>query len=774
MIRRATTMMVSAVLFLAAAGCDLVNINVDNPTGTPNLKKFSTEQEFLSYFNSQVEQNGERVAAPGGLLDFDDAAGDVSAAPPSGGGDGDAGAVAESEPVSGTTVQESGVDEADVVKSDGQFVYVLADNLLRIARITPADQLALTSTYTLDGYALDMYLRGDRVIAVTQTWGDLVFIDALPPSDADGDDGLTTSASSEPRPAADDTPTSDDGSTSDETETGDDVVDPIGPVEPGFAPFIYSRPQTIVTILDVTDRSAPALVSQTSFDGSQASSRMIDGTLYLVLANYQNYFYDVLPLTREQSAAPAAPQTTDVMPAFVRQTAAGVSESGNIMTWDDLYRPEDPEGFGIVSLISMDVEGAGEFNALGLVAEPGLIYSSTEALYVTNTQYDFSGTARETTDIYKFAYVDGGVEPVASGTVPGRVLNQYSMGEYQGYLRVATTVGPIFSEDGSSTASVNNVYVLGESAGALAVTGSVENIAPRESIQSARFIGDRGFVVTFEQIDPLFTLDLADPTNPRIVGELKVPGFSTFIVPMDDNHLLTVGTYIPDGEQRWPQGVQLSIFDVTDFANPTLAHQRVLTDENAGAWSESLYNPKAFTYFAEGDMVALPISIYDFGPISVDQPAVDDGDNAGDSTSSGAAEGGDDGVATETADDVEPPSDGGGSDGTDAVTEPWVPGGYEGLVVYHVTAAEGFQEMGRISTRFVDAGFYYPYFTRGVFVGDRVYAVTNFGIRGGVVSDMTAAPYELLLAEPVEYDPPVAIEPDAGEGMGSDPEAARR
>ncbi|MCO6438407.1 MAG: beta-propeller domain-containing protein [Phycisphaerae bacterium] len=729
---------------LTSSGCDFLSTNVP-PSASPNLKRFESEQEFQQYFNAQVESNGQRVAEPGGLIDFDDAVADGAPPPaPVQGGSGEAAGEADAEPVSGTTIQEEGVDEADVVKTDGTFVYVLSDSELRIARITPADQLDLLGRYTLEGYAQDMYLRGERIIAITQTFGDLIFYDApLPADDVVGIDD------------------SDSGGVAAEGTSANAVGadDPIEGPEP-FAPFQYSRPQTIVTILDVSDRSAPLPVSTTSFDGTQASSRMIDGTLHLVLANYQNYYFDVLPVlgTRDMSQTQVPAET--VIPHFTRQGPDGTTVSGDVVTWENLYRPEDPDGFGIVSVVSMNVDGDGTFAAVGLVAEPGLIYSSTQALYLTNTQYDFLGTQRSTTAIYKLAYSDSGATPVAAGSVPGRILNQYSMGEYDGYLRVASTVDPTFFPDGQRTESTNNVYVLGESDGTLAIMGSVENIAPGETVQSARFIGNRGFVVTFRQIDPLFTLDISDPASPRIVGELKVPGFSTFIVPMDENHLLTVGQYIPEGDISWPRGVQLSIFDVSDFANPILAHNVVLTDEQAGAWSEALYNPKAFTYFPENDMVALPVSIYDAGPIFVEEPAP---------TGSVATVGSDGATVVENQVEPVPPlGDDTGNDGTevDVVEEPWVPGGFDGLVVYHATAANGFQEMGRIDTRFVEEGYFYPYFTRGVFVGDRVYAVTNYGIRGGMVSDMTAMPYELLIAEPVSYDPPIPVEPDGGIGDG--------
>jgi len=244
--------------------------------------------------------------------------------------------------------------------------------------------------------------------------------------------------------------------------------------------------------------------------------------------------------------------------------------------------------------------------------------------------------------------------------------------------------------------------------------------------------------VTFEQIDPLFTLNLSDPTNPTVVGELKVPGFSTFLVPMDADHLLAVGQYIPEDGSFFGWGIQLSIFDVSDFANPQRTADIVL-GEQGEASSEALYNPKAFTYFAERGLVALPVSIYDdiffFDFTGDDGPVTNtDDDDRLDPAQTDSDE------APDSGSDAEPPPD--------EIIEnidTYVPQGFEGLVVYSVSVEDGFTELGRISTRFEEAGYYWNSFTRGVFIGDDVFAVTDHGVRGTLVSDFTSIPYELIL-----------------------------
>jgi hypothetical protein len=244
-------------------------------------------------------------------------------------------------------------------------------------------------------------------------------------------------------------------------------------------------------------------------------------------------------------------------------------------------------------------------------------------------------------------------------------------------------------------------------------------------------VGDRGYLVTFEEIDPLVTLDLSDPAAPLAVGELKVPGFSTFLVPMDENHLLAIGQYVPVDGPRFLTGVQLSIFDVSDFAAPALAHQVVLGDEGT-AWSEALYDPKAFAYFAERGLVALPVTIDEgfFG-------AVPDSDLSFDDAINGA------GIL---------PFD-----------------HFEGLIVYEVSVENGFTEVGRISTRF-DQGYYYgTNFTRGVFIDQDVLAVTNQGVRAAEVQSMGTQSAELFYGRvDVPGDVPIAVDPLFAEGFVAD------
>lgn len=746
---RQTTVGFGMVVLAAAMvpGCtaitDLLNGGDDGTTErSSQLKAFTSQSELEAYFKSQI---GERNSQFSGLI-RDEALGGAPEAPLADGDAGNSEAVSAPSPApgdsfSGTTTQESGVDEADVVKTDGTYFYMIDSNyegegsVLRIVRANPADQLGVVSETAVDGYGRDLYLRGNKLVAIT-TGGGFYFyplidfaaaqdIDAMPPETGMMTDGGDAGVSSEDTVAS-------------------EPVDVISIAPIGGDDFVYERPHTLVTVYDIADTASPVMLSQTKFDGTQSATRMIDGVLHMVTANYQSYFFDVMPMLGRPELDVAAVDVRTLLPTFERTNADGSKTAGSVVNWDSLYYPAEEDGFGVATLVSLDVDHDAAFSAVGVVAEPGLIYASLNALYLTNTQWDWQGTARTTTNVYKFAFEDRGARPVATGSVDGRILNQYSMGEHQGNLRVATTIDAVFTcglfECTRTEEAHNNVHVLGQSGDSLAVLGSVTGIAPRETIQSARFIGDKGYVVTFEQTDPLFTLDLSDPTNPRVVGELEVPGFSTFLTPIDEHHLLAVGQYVPAPGSNGAWGVQVSIFDVTDFANPTRS-ANVILGETTGAYSEAVWDPKAFTYFAEGGMVGLPLNIYPTWVFSGSEGGTTDG---------GAAVDGSTGVEGIAVD--EPTS-------TDDFTPVQVDEGFDGLVVFSASAAGGLAELGRMSTRFAETPYWGTSFTRGVFIGDKVYAVSNLGVRESAASAVSTPEHELFYG-PVFEEAPVEIKPE--------------
>lgn len=710
-------MLAVAVLGLpmwAGCGFDLaewLGWNVGEPEAQiARLKPFGSEAELKAYLIGQ----DNKPARPG--VEFvADADGEASAG-------GDAAPDAPPTPnvlqdesssdrdYSGTTEQEDGVQEADVMKSDGTYFYILSRNILRIVQAMPAETLQTTGSLELDGWGLELYLVGNKVVALTSP--------------------------EQPYYIA--------------TGVEADVA-----VDAMYAPY---RPQTEITVIDVSDHANPVVLSTTRLDGTLNTSRMIADRLYVVVVNYPDYFVQPL-LDGVTQRAFADVALDDILPDIDIEVNGVEAYRGNINAFDEHYRPEAEDGLGLTSLLTFAIDAPQDYVAQTVVAYPANVYTSTESLYLTDTDYDFSGDLRETTDIYKFSLAEGGIAQAAAGTIPGRILNQYSMSEYQGYLRVASTKGPQWNMLGQQiTPSTNHVYVLEQVNDELRLAGAIDDLAPGETVQSARFIGDKGYLVTFERIDPLFTLDLADPHNPQAVGELKVPGFSTFIVPMDANHLLTVGQDT-DPDFGFANGVRLSIFDVTDFANPVLAHHTVIGLDGS-AYSDAIWNPKAFTWFPEGEMVALPINYYamrEFVGGIVDEDGGNTGSGQAGEGSSGAAGGEDDApppdVATEPA-----PSDVDPVDPIDVDVDlpaPTPMESFSGLYVYHVTAEDGFELLGKIPAIISEQEFYYyyPQFIRGAFIDDKVYCVTSDNVQAADVGDVETVVSAIEFPAPENNDP---------------------
>jgi len=703
------------------------------------LKPFQSAEEMRTFFADQAvariaassSYGGEFGLFPSPVADTT-ATGAMPSAPEASDSTSEAG---NGDRFSTTNIQEAGVDESDKVKNDRQYLYLLKDNSVRIVQAVPPEGLRQVASVPLPETADSLYLRGDKLIALSHSWGywgypgDVWVMSSVGRAapmrlaEATGEAGSTEGA------APDDTTTSP-PSVIAPAPGADDRV-PLPP-EPG----VNRVNQTSVTVIDIRDRSAPVTLVTLKFDGDLASSRLIGSKLHLVLTTTPPLPADPTPESIREQPVEAW------LPDYEIVASDGTTRTGKTLTWQDAWYPANPDGYGITMVITVDVDNpAGEFKSVAITADAGTIYASTSALYVTDTDYDYSAmSSREDTAVHKFDLTGEAARYVASGLVPGRLLNQYSLGEKDGYLRMASTVqsfnfsGPIImpmpavggsggsASSGSSTVSTgvvtgiaqattrqsqngNAVYVLheGATAGRLEIVGRLEGIAPGEQLYSARFVGDRGFLVTFKKIDPLFTIDLSDPTNPRLAGQLKVPGYSDYIHIMDDTHLLTIGKDASDaegmGDFAWYQGVQLSIFDVSDFASPSLLHKEIIGTR--GTNSEANSNPKAFNYLKEADALAIPIDLYE-----------------------GQTTGPEYGQHT-----------------------------FTGLYVYNVTVSDGFKLLGRISTQDVSsspwgdvrAWYGYDQYTRGVFIGDNVYAVTDSVVKSAPLATPSSVTATLTL-----------------------------
>jgi len=230
-----------------------------------------------------------------------------------------------------------------------------------------------------------------------------------------------------------------------------------------------------------------------------------------------------------------------------------------------------------------------------LLGASSTLYVSLNNIYLTFPMWGTEVGDSLRTTIHRIHIEDEEIEYVASGAVPGMVLNQFSMDEYDSYFRVATTTFGQTTE--------NNIYVLNMS---LEITSSLEDLASGETIYSARFMGERGYLVTFKQIDPLFVIDLSDPYDPEVLGYLKVTGYSDYLHPYDENHIIGVGKETTDaGEFAWYQGVKISLFDVTDVSNPVEIDKLEIGDR--GTDSPVLRDHKAFLFDRTRNLLVMPI-----------------------------------------------------------------------------------------------------------------------------------------------------------------------
>lgn len=321
-------------------------------------------------------------------------------------------------------------------------------------------------------------------------------------------------------------------------------------------------------IYDITDRSNPQLKKQLTQDGAYLSARLI-GTQLLLVTNHSIYE----SLYRDDFD----PQTDGI-------PRCGVDGETTTFPAQDIYiaQTEPEPGYLIVSMYSLDRMPEKPQQAAVLGAGEN-VYCSGENLYVARTVYT-SRADTYRTELYRFSLEDGKPVYAASGEVPGSLLSQFSMDEYKEHVRIATTQ----SDDKLSS----NLFVLGLD---LKPIGEIRNIAPDEQIQSVRFVGDTGYLVTFAQVDPLFVADLSDPKSPKILGELKIPGFSSYLHPISKNLLLGIG--YPGDDAGTTQGIKLSLFDVSNPQKPAEVDSKTIrSSDQIYVSSSAQHDHKAFLY----------------------------------------------------------------------------------------------------------------------------------------------------------------------------------
>ena len=521
----------------------------------------------------------------------------------------------EGEDFSGTNNQEEGVDEADFVKTDGYHIYYLNSKTLHILNTSTIGNVTLDSEMLIEGTPQAMMLDGNRLVVISSvsSWN---------------------------------------------LESGHPMRDALG--WEGEWNEWRTNTLTKFTVIDITNRSNPIETRELYIEGYYNTAREVNGTVRTVTYAWLNIpglrswynlpegYYQLEqkdPLRKElrQTAANAVIESNrDILDAMTDSEILPriYERSGDVITThgldkddcDDFAAPIESSNRGFISIFTLDLDSEElAFEADHILGNHPLVYSSEDTMIITENSWDwwwFWGNSNndEATNIHTFDISqEGDTTYRSSGRVNGTILNQFSISEYEGKVRVATTTGQWgqWWLGDEIEPMENHVVVLEPQTGvmgkqALNEIGRVDGIAIGENIWSCRFDGDMAYVVTFLNMDPLWTIDLSDPTNPVILGELEVPGVSTYIHPLSDDTLLTIGLGPADVETGlgldWSK-VQISLFNVSDPTIPTrsavLNASPLLDPDEQGwswSWSEATYEHKAFQYW--NGQLAIPLSTY--------------------------------------------------------------------------------------------------------------------------------------------------------------------
>jgi uncharacterized secreted protein with C-terminal beta-propeller domain len=413
-----------------------------------------------------------------------------------------------------TNIQVEGVDEPDIVKTDGQYLYLASGSHVYIAQAYPAEDAKLLSNIDLNMTVVGMFVNGEKLVILQNSYNSEIYRTFL---------------------------------------------------------YYYPPGTTSIIVYDISNRSKPTLDRNLTVDGGYVSSRMIGDYVYVVV----NKMAQVL-----NNGSVALP-------------VINVDNSLMKVEAENVYRTELMDySYYFTSVIAVNVRDAEDKpNIVSfLLGAASTIFVSTENIYLTSYVY----STPYGTNIHKINVNDGNISPAVSGSVAGYVLNQYSMDEYNGFFRIATS-------DGKST----SVTIFDAN---LKTIGKIEGLAPGEYLHSARFMGERCYLVTFKKTDPLFVINLKDPTNPQVLGQLKIPGYSDYLHLYDETHLIGVGKETVEAENGdfvWYQGIKISLFDVSNVSQPKEIRKIEIGDR--GTDSLVLKDPKAFLFSKSKNLLVLPI-----------------------------------------------------------------------------------------------------------------------------------------------------------------------
>ncbi len=582
----------------------LYNIMI-KPSPTTNddqtqLKKFSSVDELKSYLKESADMGGSFYGYSGSFsvntrtIDSSESISGPTAM--------------KSTEYSTTNIQVDGVDEADTIKNDDKYIYTISGNNITIIDAHPADSAKIVSKTEVNGTPSQIFVNKDRLIVfVKENYAYPYYGEAV---------GITKSS---------------------------------------FVPN-YNSQKTMVNIYDIKDRSNPMLEKEYSLDGYYYNSRMIKNYVYTI-TNQAVYDFEnpsipdsvyrctggeneMMPKASKPSCfnlwyfdRPDSSHQFTIITSINIETGEQESKVFVLGNSQTLYVSKDniyvtyTRSLTILDFLDKMIDGINPLlpknigNRVNEIKESSLFSNSEKMSAMVRVVDNYTKTLSpeqrlefqkkmenktlelqeelakemEKTIIHKISINNGKIEYITQGEAPGNVLNQFSMDEYNGYLRIATTT------DNWRTASKNHVYVLDKT---LKIVGKLEDLAKGERIYSVRFLGDKGYMVTFRQIDPLFVIDLA-PTNPKVLGFLKIPGVSDYIHPYDETHIIGLGRDAT--EQGRIKGLKLALFDVSNVENPKEISSFIIGE--SGTYSEAIYDHKAFLFSKAKNLLVIPASV---------------------------------------------------------------------------------------------------------------------------------------------------------------------
>jgi uncharacterized secreted protein with C-terminal beta-propeller domain len=570
---------------LSSARNNLVYANCTGKTETrcldKNGKQISTG--YCPYGYSAGADAGVSYGAGGAM-----ASAGSSGAPGIGGAAGSTGATEYST----TNTQVASVDEADYVKNDGNSIFVLAKDGLHVLDAWPAAETHEVAHVSLAGEPRRLYFSDNRLVVYSR----------IQATGANGSAGTSNP--------------SDQGCT-----YGYDCR------------FSSEGGHTLLQVFDVTTPANPTELMRYELSGGYVDSRRVGAFIYTVAhdtgaTQIPGLDYTLQATSYEDLQAKYAQRIAD------NNAKIDATSDDYFLPWVQTVKPDGTtavvsscqqalvtqgaQGASFVSINTFDLTKLGPPTRTVIGSNAGYIYASATALYMAvdrtyeqdylgSTSYYYGSYQAADSFVHKFNLNGTDTSYVGSVTLTGHILNQFSMDESDGILRVASTKGWV-----PDASVISYLTTYGMQAGKLVQLGQVGGIGPQEDIRSVRFDGNRGYVVTFKKTDPLFVFDLTDATKPKLMGELQIPGFSTYMQRLDDTHVLAIGFTADDHESfAFFNGIQIQIFDVSDLANPKLAWKHVIGTR--GSSSEALTNHLAFNYFAPKKMLALPITVCEGG-----------------------------------------------------------------------------------------------------------------------------------------------------------------